>query len=376
MNILVITNDYYPQRGGVVTVVEEVSERLAKMGHRITVLAIGSSFHEAMVNSVRIIRIASPSHRLLLGYSLELGQFLHRSGIVYHTDLVHIHGYHSLLSLSAIHTNAREKPMVFSPHYHAMGHTQFRNALHKIYKPIGKTILETCNTIVCASRHESKLIQRDFGIDAVKIRVIAPGVNEVNPYLKSDRKNNLISLLYVGYVREYKGIQYILRAMRILKEDLQETKLDIVGTGEYESEIKGLIHDLNLEGNVFWYSDVPYDFLRRKYLEADILLLLSRAEAYGLVVAEALAVGTPCIVANISALQEFSAEPGCYGVDYPPNPQDLAELISGIHNHDTKVGPFDTSKIRSWDAVAKEYEAMYFDVIDGLDINRGKERIE
>ena len=103
--------------------------------------------------------------------------------------------------------------------------------------------------------------------------------------------------------------------------------------------------------------------LYEKFRDADIFLLLSRSENYGIVVAEALALGTPCIVANTTALSEFTKEPGCSGIDYPPDPKELAELIIKIHESDVKVGPF-SNKIRTWDEVAKDYEKVYVEMLN------------
>ena len=87
-------------------------------------------------------------------------------------------------------------------------------------------------------------------------------------------------------------------------------------------------------------------------------MLLSKNENYGITVAEALALGTPVIVTKHSALREFLSEPGCFGVDYPPNPREVAELILKIVNSDVKVGPF-SRKIRTWEEVVKDYEEIY-----------------
>jgi glycosyltransferase involved in cell wall biosynthesis len=97
---------------------------------------------------------------------------------------------------------------------------------------------------------------------------------------------------------------------------------------------------------------------------ADLLVLLSNSEAYGIVVAEALALGTPCIVADSTALHEFVAEPGCFGVDYPPDSQKVARLITEVFESTAQVGPF-SGKIRTWEAVGRAYERLYCRCVEG-----------
>ena len=97
-------------------------------------------------------------------------------------------------------------------------------------------------------------------------------------------------------------------------------------------------------------------------LKIDIFLLLSNSEAYGITVAEALALGIPCIITKITALNEFINEPGCFGVNYPPDPTEVAKMVLKIYTDDVKVGPF-SDKIRTWDKVSKDYENVYLDFL-------------
>jgi glycosyltransferase involved in cell wall biosynthesis len=103
---------------------------------------------------------------------------------------------------------------------------------------------------------------------------------------------------------------------------------------------------------------VPQDELYQKLADADILFLLSREESYGIVVAESLAMGTPCIVSNTTALGEFMREPSCFGINYPPDSKELSKLILEIFTEDVKVGAF-SDKIRTWEEVAIDYEYLY-----------------
>jgi glycosyltransferase involved in cell wall biosynthesis len=81
-------------------------------------------------------------------------------------------------------------------------------------------------------------------------------------------------------------------------------------------------------------------------------------ESYGLVVAESLAHGTPCIVSKTSALTEFLNEPGCFGVDYPPDDEALAKLILDVSASEVEVSNL-SRKVRVWDEVAEDYVRVY-----------------
>jgi hypothetical protein len=69
-------------------------------------------------------------------------------------------------------------------------------------------------------------------------------------------------------------------------------------------------------------------------------------------------------VAGSTALHEFVAEPGCFGVDYPPDFQKVARLITEVFESTAQVGPF-SGKIRTWEAVGRAYERLYCRCIEG-----------
>ena len=109
-----------------------------------------------------------------------------------------------------------------------------------------------------------------------------------------------------------------------------------------------------------WKNFAPHDEILDEMERSDIFLLLSKSEGYGIVVAEALAMGTPSIVTNGTALEEFTNENGCFGVNFPPDPDEVADLILDINKNHVKTGPF-VKKIRTWDKITEDYEKLYMD---------------
>jgi glycosyltransferase involved in cell wall biosynthesis len=98
--------------------------------------------------------------------------------------------------------------------------------------------------------------------------------------------------------------------------------------------------------------------LLKRYSEASVLVLLSKFEAYGLVVAEALASKTPCVVAKTSALTEWVDEKNVFGISYPPEIPELAELIKKAS--EIEVGEIN---VASWDEVTERIENVYFELL-------------
>ncbi len=93
--------------------------------------------------------------------------------------------------------------------------------------------------------------------------------------------------------------------------------------------------------------------LLRWYATADAFVMLSGFESFGITVAEALAMGTPCVVAKSSSLAEFVDNGLCRGVDLPVSPERLAGEIRM-----TAKVPY-TKEILDWDEVAARMLAVY-----------------
>ena len=354
--------------GGISKNIREIATNLVKRGHECTVISLNTMGLEPEENldGVRIIRINSPIGKHLYGLSFGIYRFLRSNGVnQIRPDVVHVHGFHSLLAAELIYVFKKMRlPIVFSPHYDVRSHdTLAGEYLWGLYRTIiGRRIFSIPDLIICASEFEAKMVEKDLHVSASKIKIIPHGVDKITTKNKK-KKDGMISLLYVGHILELKGIQHILPALRELVYTYGcDAVLTIVGEGVYKKKLVSLAKELRVADHITWKPFLPRSKLYKEYENADIFLLLSRSENYGIVVAEALACGTPCIVANTTALKEFTKEPGCFGVDYPPDPKKLAELIIKIHESDVQVGPF-SRKIRTWDDVVGDYENLYYSLL-------------
>jgi len=272
-------------------------------------------------------------------------------------DFVQIHGFHILLSLqTAILCRLRGVPYVFSAHYHGKGHTPVRNLLFNAYKIVGGLGLSGSARVTTGSNFERSKLLKDFPALTKKTVVISPGVR-VRDLPDLERRKD--TLLYVGRLIQYKGVDHVLEAMRSLKDAGNLVHLRIVGTGPEEAILQKRASDLGLAEQITWLGDVSDGELTNEYATASCLILLSAAEAYGLVVAEALSCGTPCIVADMEALSEFLQEPGCFGVSYPPNPEKVAgTILQVLRSPSITVGPF-SDKITTWPGCADKYLELF-----------------
>lgn len=176
---------------------------------------------------------------------------------------------------------------------------------------------------------------------------------------------NPLRLLYAGYLLEYKGVQSIIDSLYELIHVRRfcDFRLTIVGEGDYKSHLVRRSKDLGVDDFIEWKPFLSHSQHVEEMKKADILLQLPRSEAYGLIVAEALAMGIPAIVSQGTALEEFIEEPGCFGVEMPPNPSEVVDLILRVSGSGVAVGP-SSGKIRTWSEVAADYERVFLMLLE------------
>lgn len=355
--------------GGINKVVAEIGEILANQRHEIVVLQpnpLNLPTKEVYKN-FEIIRVKSKIGDLLYGLSPEIFFYLKKHFKKLNPDLIHVHGYGSLFLPEVIYIIKKNYPkmqIVFSPHFDIYSHDTFAGRyLWNIYNQlIGKKAMQFSNKIIAASEFEANNIINILGVSKEKVEVIPHGIN-IEDFKKKKRNSNTIRLLSAGYLFKLKGIQYVIKSLHELIYTMNvKAELTIVGKGPYEKKLKKLAVKSKVDEFINWRGFIPQNELINEFKTNDIFFLLSESENYGIVVAEALACGTPAIVTRRTALEEFIKEPGCFGVDYPPNPKEVANLILKIVNSDVKVGSF-SKKIRKWDKVVKDYEKIYLDIL-------------
>ncbi|HIH96863.1 MAG TPA: glycosyltransferase family 4 protein [Thermoplasmata archaeon] len=357
MKIAQVCHRYYPNRGGVENHVKEISERLAKKFHVEVITADLSSNNKQIteLKGVRIKRFRSIAPNNAYFFSPQILFYLRKRDF----DVIHAHNYHAFPALFA--SLVKGGKFVFTPHYHGMGSTAFRDFLNRPYKLIGSKIFKRADKIICVSEFEKELIIRNFGILEDKMVVIPNGValKEIKETQPFDFDADLI--LYVGRLEKYKNIHLAIRTM----EFLPESYFYIIGeTGNYKNELGNLIHKLNLENRVKILSNVSDAEKYRWMKTCSLFVNLSSIEAFGITVLEALAAGKPVIVNEEGGLRELADKfDGVFPVRvHEFKERDSIEKLAKIMRESmgkevkTDLDEYD------WDIIAKKVEEVYSEV--------------
>ncbi len=116
---------------------------------------------------------------------------------------------------------------------------------------------------------------------------------------------------------------------------------------------------LGVEARVEWLKDLSRKELLERYADADIFLMLSSREAYGITVAEALAAEIPCIVAKGSALEEFVDGRNCIGIESPVSKEKVTAALKEIKKKERIKKSGIDKNIMDWNEVSARIEKQY-----------------
>lgn len=149
-----------------------------------------------------------------------------------------------------------------------------------------------------------------------KIEIIPNGIEVDNIPVKQswEKKHNL---LFLSRVHEKKGIELLLEALSALKEQMRDFTVTIAGEGEasYVERLKNLTKEKRLDGIVSFVGGVYGDKKWELFRSADVFILPTYSENFGIVVAEALACGTPVMTTTGTPWQALADEQCGWWVD-------------------------------------------------------------
>lgn len=250
---------------------------------------------------IRFLKIKFPNI-----FSVKLINFLFKT----HYDLYHGHGLWSLsISLTFIYARLKRKPYIITPRGMlepwALNEKKYKKKLAWMFFQ-KKDILKS-NCIHATSIQEAKNIRQLGFINP--ITVIPNGI-DINIY---PLKNNEISsskktLLFLSRIHKKKGIDILIKAWSKIDKNIKANwQINIAGTGEesYLNELKSLVNEKGLEHQINFIGEQYGGNKISTYHNADIFILPTHSENFGIVVAEALACGVPVITTKGAPWEEL-----------------------------------------------------------------------
>lgn len=369
MRILHVYKDYFPVLGGIENHVRLLAEAQAALGHDVTVLVTnpGARTTRDELNGVRIVRAG----RLATVASTPLSPALVRELARHDADVTHLHYPYPVGEVAHLLVGRGRRAVLT---YHSDVVRQKR--LMRLYNPLMGRVLRSIDRIVVSTPNylESSRVLRAF---RDKCCVIPYGIDR-RRFLEVDEGATLALrerlgggplLLFVGVLRYYKGLSYLLDAMPRLN-----ARLVIVGDGPEGEALRRQVDDLGIAGRVVFAGRVPDEELPLYYRAADLFVLPAseRSEAFGLVQLEAMSSGLPVVCTELGTGTSYVNQHGESGWVVPPRDAGaLAESITMLLGDDAlrrrlAAGALARSKRFSAEGMVREILGVYSELVSGV----------
>ncbi len=208
-----------------------------------------------------------------------------------------------------------------------------------------------------------------------KISVILNVPNlEFNPdrfreYYEKKERNEFALICHGTIVKRY-GQEYAIRAVEILKDRIPNIRLDILGVGEYEEELKKLVKRLKLEKYVFFHGWIPYEEMIAMLARADLGVVPVVRNAYSDLVHtnkmfELISMRKPVVITRTRAVEEFfGSDDSCLKYFESENVEDLARCIYELYldpkKRETMVrNAYEKFEKVRWEIMKEEYCSLF-----------------
>ncbi len=309
MNILLISDVYFPRVNGVSTSIRTFTQQLQKMGHNVHLIAPDygvSTEDEAWITRVPARAIYFDPEDKLMKYAEVLKLSAKLQSMQF--DILHIHTpfiahYAGLKLAKALNIPSLETYHTFFEdylHHYLPWIPQF--AARGLARLISKKQCNQVNAIVAPSQPMLDVL-RGYGVSTLA-EVIATGL-QAHSFSLADgnafRTKHGIALqrpvmLYVGRVAHEKNIGFLLVVAKLLIDVMPDVLLVIAGEGPALPSLRAQVKEHSIENNVQFigYLDRNTE-LNGCYKAADVFVFASKSETQGLVILEAMAQGTPVV---------------------------------------------------------------------------------
>lgn len=374
------------ETGGMNVYVLELSRELARLGYEVDVFtrrddAIARPV-EAIAENLRLVRIdAGPPEPIdkeaIVAHLPEFAQRLHDFATDQKTPyaIVHSHYWQSGRAGAVL---ARDLQVPHVVMFHTLGEVKNRARISE-REPrqrirSERVIARGADAIVTASRHEGELLERYYGADPARIHTIPCGV-DLELFRPQDRAAARRELglpvdapvvLWVGRLEKLKGVDILVSA--VAQVEAEGAQLLIVGGDAHaeglkaeliaQAEASGIANRIRFEGPVL------HERLPLYYTAADVCVVPSYYESFGLVAVEAMACGTPVVASRVGGLISTVID-GVNGYLIPWRcPEPFAEKLEVLLNNPELRENFGRAARRSveryrWRTVALQVAALY-----------------
>lgn len=295
-------------------------------------------------------------------------------------DLIHLHSPFMIGKYMVKMGKKYGIPTVFT------FHTKFRSDFERLLKSKAlqnfmmryiMNVINKCDYVLTVSNGSVETL-REYGYTG-KVEVVRNGTDLTYPENDEALKERVLNeyglkkednvFLSVGRIVKNKKIDVILKSLQIVKQKGYDFKLLIVGSGDYENQLKSMTKELGLDENVIFTGKImDREFLSGHYLASDLFLFPSTFDTASLAPIEAAAMKLPTLMTRGCSTAEIITENVNGFLANDEDYEDWADKIIGIISDKAKLKEVSENAhkqvYRSWDDVCAEIKQKYIEYIE------------
>ena len=399
MKILMLTWEYPPRVvGGIARVVNDLSKRLIKDGHEVTVVTYreGNAPYYELDKGVKVYRVdnfmINPNNfidwvmQLNFNMVAKTGEIIAKEGKF---DVIHAHDWLVAYAAKTL-KQAYDMPIVSTIHATEAGRNSgIREANQKYINDTEWMLTYEANEVIVNSNYMKSEVQRLFGLPFEKINVVPNGVN-LNKFTGMDRDysfrrkyamDNEKIILFMGRLVYEKGVQNLIAAMPKVLASYHDAKLVIAGKGGMLDELKAQADYLGISNKVYFAGYMNGKDVERMYKAADISVFPSTYEPFGIVALEGMLAERPIVVSDAGGLGEIVEHRVTGMKSYCGNPNSIADsILELLFNPELCDNIVKNAKIKvkenyNWQKIAQDTHFTYQKAICETMAERQKKQI-
>jgi glycosyltransferase involved in cell wall biosynthesis len=250
------------------------------------------------------IQIFPDSHSCIgknITFSIKLGRIIESLIQKFNLSLLHYQGGPGGLFLF----HKPSVPVIYTVHHTYYQQSKYISAQKwkKVLYFWEKFGYKKVDYLICDSDSTRRIILKHYGVNLKRCKTIPIGVDQ-SRFFPLHLKRIPNSLFFIGRLEQRKGIDFLIRAIPIVKEKLNDIQLFIGGDGILRSYLENFIRKNCLERNVHLLGTIDDSALNEWYNKVSVVIIPSVFEGFGLAAIEAMACGTPVIATDVDALRD------------------------------------------------------------------------